>query len=105
MAKYPTLTYSDETGFAEQQDRMMKAPGPLRRRWSPRDGPILGADARSAQRRPPRSPRRAGAQTITNGSFVRIKGDDADAPPGLGSCRGSRPTIAVVVSRLPNMCE
>jgi hypothetical protein len=49
MRSTPTLTYSDEAGFAEltpeQQDRMMQAPGPLRRRWSPRSGPILGADA------------------------------------------------------------
>ena len=49
MAKYPTLTYSDETGFAEltpeQQDPTMKAPGPLRRWWSPRSGTILGAHA------------------------------------------------------------
>src|SRR4029450_11597331 len=51
-AKYPTLAYSDETGFAEltpwQQDRTMKAPWPLRRRWSRRSGPILGAGAASA---------------------------------------------------------
>jgi hypothetical protein len=77
-----TLTYSHETGFAEQQDRMMKALGA----W---------AEAVVAQKRhDPRGPRlvahsdghlgphdAAGAQTITNGPFVRIKGDDADAPP------------------------
>ena len=48
MAKSPTLTYRDETrrrgATPEQQDRMMKAPGPLRRRWSPRSGKILEAD-------------------------------------------------------------
>lgn len=31
----PDLTYSDETGFAEQQDLMIKALGPSPRRWSP----------------------------------------------------------------------
>jgi hypothetical protein len=40
MAKSPDLTYRDGTGFAdltpEQQVRMMKALGPLPRRWSPR---------------------------------------------------------------------
>ena len=49
MARYPALTSSDETGFAElmpeQQDRTMKALGPLPTRWSPSGGPILGADA------------------------------------------------------------
>jgi hypothetical protein len=49
MAKYPILVYDDEAGFAElmpeQQEWMMKALGPLRRRWSPRSGKILGGDA------------------------------------------------------------
>ena len=49
----------------------------------------------------------AGAQTITDGPFARAKGGDVATPMlhSLGSCRGSHPTIAVVVSRLPNTCE
>jgi hypothetical protein len=113
MAKYPILVYGnygiygDEAGFAElmpqQEDQMMKAPGPLRRQWSPRSGPILGADALWSQRRPPRAHDAAGARSITDGSFARIKGGDADAPrPGF--VPRVRPTIAVVGSRLPDSC-
>lgn len=83
--KYPTLTYSDETSFAEQQDRMMKALGPSRRRWSPRSGKLLEAHALSSHSDGHLGPHdAAGAQTITDGPFGRIKGDDADAPqPGF----------------------
>jgi hypothetical protein len=100
----PDLTYSDETGFAEQQDLMIKALGPSPEAVVARSGKILEATPRRAQRRPLGPHDAAGAQTITDGSFVRIKGDDA-AAPGLGSSRGSCPAIAVVASRLPDMCE
>ena len=103
-AKYPTLTYSDETGFAEQQDLMIKALGPSPEAVVARSGKILEATPRRAQRRPLGPHDATGAQTITDGSFVRIEGDDA-AAPGQGSSRGLCPAIAVVASRLPDMCE
>jgi hypothetical protein len=111
-AKYPILVcgiYGDEAGFAEltpqQQEWMMKA------LW------IFAEAVVAQERQDPRDRRHvangdghlgphdaAGAQTITDGPFVRIKGDDADAPqPGFAP--RSRPAIAVIVSRLPNTCE
>jgi hypothetical protein len=83
----PTLTYSDETGFAEQQDLMIKALGPSPEAVVARSGKILEATPRRAQRRPLGPHDATGAQTITDGSFVRIEGDDA-AAPGQGSSRG-----------------
>jgi hypothetical protein len=77
------LTYSDETGFAEQQGRMMKALAPSRRRWSP-EAARSSSHALSSHSDGHLGPHdAAGAQTITDGPFGRIKGDDADAPqPG-----------------------
>ena len=81
----PTLTYSHETGFAEltpeQQDQMMKAPGPSRavvaeKRPDPRDRRLVVHSDGHLGRHDA-----AGAQTITDGPFVRVKGGDAGAPP------------------------
>jgi hypothetical protein len=95
----------------QRRDRLRGAAGPdAQGSWAfaeavvARSGKILEATPRRAQRRPLGPHDAAGAQTITDGSFVRIKGDDA-AAPGLGSSRGSCPAIAVVASRLPDMCE
>jgi hypothetical protein len=76
MTKSPTFTSNDETGFteptSEQQDQMVKAPGPWPRRWSPRSGKILEAHASYRTATATSVPNdAAGAQTITDGSFVK----------------------------------
>jgi len=87
-AKYPTLTSSDETGFRGANAR---AAGPDKGSWDFAEAVV------AQERQDPRGRRLAarseghvgandasGEQTITDGPFVRIKGDDADAPqPGF----------------------
>jgi hypothetical protein len=59
----------------------MKALGTLRRRWSSSSGPTRCVAHSDGHLGPHDA---AGAQTITDGSFGRTKGDDADAPqPGF----------------------
>ena len=95
----------------QRRDRLRGAAGPDDQgSWAfaeavvARSGKILEATPRRAQRRPLGPHDATGAQTITDGSFLRIEGDDA-AAPGQGSSRGLCPAIAVVASRLPDMCE
>ena len=95
----------------QRRDRLRGAAGPDDQgSWAfaeavvARSGKILEATPRRAQRRPLGPHDATGAQTITDGSFVRIEGDDA-AAPGQGSSRGLCPAIAVVASRHPDMCE
>jgi hypothetical protein len=84
----------------------MKALAPSRRRWSP-EAARSSSHALSSHSDDHLGPHdAAGAQTITDGPFGRIKGDDADAPqPGcVPQVASNNRCGSLSAFRFPGMC-